>query len=348
MPLEQKIIKDRPLLAVDTCFDGTTSVDASKCDAVYRTFTDTRVAAGEPTASDVMKCQLKPLNRVDYGVSFTAEQWAKLQSAFPAGVCDYSKPGVDQVTPEPWQTFAGGPGGKPLGPAPGIGAGTLMLMQNTSRRRARWNSRSGFFARAVRPLLHAAAGGLWRADLQARGEGWRHGPWLGTSVRSGWRIQFFSGPEPREASAFLINLERTTEGLDLCLRLIDRMDVLIENFRPGAMDRLGLGYAAVHKRNPRLVYCSISGYGQDGPARDEAAMDLVVQSSSGLLSITGTEQGESVRCGYGVTGCDRRDVCGHRAYCLRCGRAREALELGQFVDVSMQDSMTSTMSSKTI
>ena len=79
-------------------------MDAAKCDAVYRTFTDTRVAAGEPTASDIMKCQLKPLNRADYGVSFTAEQWAKLQFTFPGGVCDYSRPGVDQVTPEPWQT----------------------------------------------------------------------------------------------------------------------------------------------------------------------------------------------------------------------------------------------------
>ncbi len=116
--LEQKILKTRPALAVDTCFDGTTPTDAAKCDAVYHTFTDTRVAAGEPTASDILKCQLKPLNRADYGVTFTAEQWTTLQKAFPSGVCDYSRPGVDQVTPEPWQTFAAGPGGKPLGPAP--------------------------------------------------------------------------------------------------------------------------------------------------------------------------------------------------------------------------------------
>ncbi len=122
----------------------------------------------------------------------------------------------------------------------------------------------------------------------------------------GWGPPFAGG----ESSFFLglnrgklgisINLKEP-EGLDLCLRLIDKMDVLLENFRPGAMERLGLGYSTVHARNPRLVYCSISGYGQAGPSRDEAAMDLVVQSSSGLLSITGTEEGESVRCGYGVT-----------------------------------------------
>ncbi len=133
------------------------------------------------------------------------------------------------------------------------------------------------------------------------------------------------------------------EGLDLCLRLVDKVDVLVENFRPGAMDRLGLGYEALHKRNPRLVYCSISGYGQDGPSRDEAAMDLVVQASSGLLSMTGTTEGESVRCGYGVT-----DVtAGLFAVMgiLLALRAREKTGRGQFVDVSMLDSMISTMSS---
>jgi crotonobetainyl-CoA:carnitine CoA-transferase CaiB-like acyl-CoA transferase len=121
------------------------------------------------------------------------------------------------------------------------------------------------------------------------------------------------------------------------------MDVIVENFRPGTMDRLGLGYAALEQRNPRLVYCSISGYGQQGPAREEAAMDLVVQASSGLLSITGTEAGESTRCGYGVT-----DVtAGLFAVIgiLLALRARETTGRGQFVDVAMLDSMISTMTS---
>ena len=164
----------------------------------------------------------------------------------------------------------------------------------------------------------------------------------------GWGPPFAGG----EASFFLglnrgkrgISIDlKQAEGLDLCLRLIDKMDVLIENFRPGSMDRLGLGYKAMHERNPHLVYCSISGYGQDGPSRDEAAMDLVVQSSSGLLSITGTEEGESVRCGYGVT-----DVtAGLFAVIgiLLALRVKERTGIGQFVDVSMLDSMISTMSS---
>src|SRR4051812_48875483 len=158
---------------------------------------------------------------------------------------------------------------------------------------------------------------------------------------SGGEAHFFLGLN-RGKRGISIDLKHP-EGIELCLKLIDRMDVLIENFRPGAMDRLGLGYAALHARNPRLVYCSISGYGQNGPSRDEAAMDLVVQSSSGLLSITGTEEGESVRCGYGVT-----DVtAGMFAVIgiLLALRAREKTGLGQYVDVSMLDSMISTMSS---
>jgi len=139
-----------------------------------------------------------------------------------------------------------------------------------------------------------------------------------------------------------IDLKRP-EGIALCLRLIENMDVLIENFRPGTMDRLGLSYQTASERNPRLVYCSISGYGQNGPSRDEAAMDLVVQASSGLLSITGTKEGESVRCGYGVT-----DVtAGLFAVIgiLMALRARQSTGRGQFVDVSMLDGMISTMSS---
>lgn len=146
----------------------------------------------------------------------------------------------------------------------------------------------------------------------------------------------------RGKSGISIDLKRP-EGLELCLRLVDRMDVLVENFRPGSMDRLGLGYERLHERNPRLVYCSISGYGQAGPSRDEAAMDLVVQSSSGLLSVTGTPDGESVRCGYGVTDVTAGlfSVIG----ILLALRARDRTGRGQYVDVSMLDCMISAMSS---
>src|SRR5262249_54450123 len=109
------------------------------------------------------------------------------------------------------------------------------------------------------------------------------------------------------------------------------------------MDRLGLGYDAVAARNPRLVYCSISGYGQQGPLRDAAAMDLIVEYSSGFLSITGTEAGETVRSGYAVA-----DVnAGMFAVIgiLMALRAREGTGRGQDGDVAMLDSMISAMSS---
>jgi formyl-CoA transferase/CoA:oxalate CoA-transferase len=174
--------------------------------------------------------------------------------------------------------------------------------------------------------------------LEARsgdmGRGW--GPPFAGGIAS-----FFLGLN-RGKRGISIDLKQP-EGIELCLKLAGRMDVLIENFRPGLMDRLGLGFDAVRRRNPRLIYCSISGYGQNGPSRDEAAMDLVVQSSSGLLSITGTEDGESVRCGYGVT-----DVtAGLFAVIgiLLALQARERTGQGQYVDVSMLDSMISTMTS---
>ena len=158
---------------------------------------------------------------------------------------------------------------------------------------------------------------------------------------AGGEAHFFLGLN-RGKRGICLDLKQP-EGLEICLRLIDRMDVLIENFRPGAMDRLGLGYPAMQSRNPRLIYCSISGYGQEGPARDEAAMDLVVQASSGLLSITGTAQGEPTRCGYGVTDA----TAGLYAVIgiLLALRARESTGRGQYVDVAMLDSMISTMSS---
>ena len=136
---------------------------------------------------------------------------------------------------------------------------------------------------------------------------------------------------------------KNPRGRDLCLELIARADVLIENFRPGTMDRLGLGYSAANARNPRLIYCSVSGFGQDGPARDEPAMDLILQAASGLISVTGTEAGDQVRCGHSVA-----DItAGMFALIgiLMALQSRERSGRGQFVDVSMFDAMLSTMAS---
>jgi crotonobetainyl-CoA:carnitine CoA-transferase CaiB-like acyl-CoA transferase len=132
-------------------------------------------------------------------------------------------------------------------------------------------------------------------------------------------------------------------GLELCLDLAAHADILIENMRPGTMTRIGLGYEAVRARNPKLIYCAISGYGQSGPARDDAAMDLIVQASSGLISTTGVEGGEKVRSGHSVA-----DITAGMFAIIGIQLALEARHRtgeGQFVDVSMMDGMISAMAS---
>ncbi len=158
---------------------------------------------------------------------------------------------------------------------------------------------------------------------------------------AGGQAAFFLGLN-RGKRGISIDLKRP-EGIELCLRLLDRMDVVIENFRPGTMDRLGLDYQTVRARNPRVVYCSISGYGQAGPSSDEAAMDLIVECSSGFMSITGTEDGEQVRSGYAVADINAGlfAVIG----VLMAVQHRDRTGIGQYVDVSMFDSMISAMSS---
>jgi hypothetical protein len=122
--LEEKVLKNRPAEAFDYCYIGndyTTKVtDWAKCDAdpVLKYFASPRQIAGGPLAEDVLKCQLKPLNRGDYATSFSDEQWARLSKVFASGVCDWSKPGVGMQRATPWRTFAKGPGGVPMAAAP--------------------------------------------------------------------------------------------------------------------------------------------------------------------------------------------------------------------------------------
>ena len=158
---------------------------------------------------------------------------------------------------------------------------------------------------------------------------------------SGDDASFFIGINAGKRS-LAIDLKKP-EGLALCLDMIEHADVLIENMRPGTFERLGLSYAQVQPRNPRLIYCSISGYGQDGPSRDDPAMDLIVQAASGLISITGVEGGERVRCGHSVA--DITAGMFAMIGILLALEARQRTGLGQFVDVSMLDSMISAMAS---
>ncbi len=134
---------------------------------------------------------------------------------------------------------------------------------------------------------------------------------------------------------------KSPEGLSVCRRLAAKADIAIENFRPGVMSRLGLDYAALSAANPRLIYVSISGFGQTGPRRLEPAMDLIVQSASGLMSITGTAQGETVRSGHSVA--DVTAGLFALVGALMALQARHRTGRGQFIDVSMMDTLMSSM-----
>ena len=109
----------KPAEANDACYMADGVQGDLTCNGTWQYYGSPRLAAGSPFTLDVVKCQLKPLVRGDYAVTFTDEQWAALLATFPTGVCDYAKPGVSQQPPKArWLTFAGGPGGQPLGNAP--------------------------------------------------------------------------------------------------------------------------------------------------------------------------------------------------------------------------------------
>ncbi|MBF8286716.1 MAG: CoA transferase, partial [Dehalococcoidia bacterium] len=115
------------------------------------------------------------------------------------------------------------------------------------------------------------------------------GPYIGDE--SGY---FFSINRGKKSICIDLKNER---GKDVFLRLTDRVDVVMENFTPGAMDALGLGYGVLGARNPRLVYAATSGFGQTGPDRDRPALDIIVQGMGGIMSITGEPGGPPVRPG---------------------------------------------------
>jgi len=127
-------------------------------------------------------------------------------------------------------------------------------------------------------------------------------------------------------------------GKALLKRLVREADVLVENFRPGVMARLGLGYETLREENPRLVYCAISGFGQDGPWRDRPAYDQIVQGVAGVMSITGDADGAPLRVGYPLA-----DTVGGLTAAMAVAAALNAPRRGAFIDVSMLDSVLATM-----
>jgi crotonobetainyl-CoA:carnitine CoA-transferase CaiB-like acyl-CoA transferase len=161
-----------------------------------------------------------------------------------------------------------------------------------------------------------------------------------------WGPPFIGG-----ISTYFLSVNRNKKSLGLNLKaeagrkilwqLIERADVLIENFRPGVLAKLGFGYEAVAKVNPRTVYCSISGFGQTGPYRDRPGYDVIAQGESGMMDLTGFPDGPPAKLGASLADV----VAGLYAFngiCLAL-LARHKTGKGQLVDVSLLDGMVSTL-----
>jgi len=170
-------------------------------------------------------------------------------------------------------------------------------------------------------------------------------PGKGDDTR-GWGPPFLNGE-----SAYFLSVNRNKEsvtidfkhpeGRALLNRLVDRCDVLVENFRPGTLAKLGLDYASLSTRHPQLVYCSVSGFGQTGPRRQESGYDAVIQAEGGLMSITGAAEGPPFRLGVAIA-----DIVSgmFAAYGISLALlSRERSGRGQEVDIAMLDAVSALL-----
>ncbi len=134
---------------------------------------------------------------------------------------------------------------------------------------------------------------------------------------------------------------KTAEGREVLLRLLDSADVVVDNFRPGVMDAIGFGYDALARRNPRLIACSISGFGSSGPLRDYPGFDQIAQGMSGLMSVTGTAESGPTRVGIAI--CDLLGGIFAAQGILLALEARHRSGRGQRVETSLIESMVSIL-----
>ena len=167
---------------------------------------------------------------------------------------------------------------------------------------------------------------------------------MGDYIR--WSPPYYEGADDTAKSALYLSLNRgkrsirinlkEERGREVLLRLARDYDVLLESFRPGVLDRLGVGYERLREENPGLVYCAISGYGQDGPFRDRSGHDMNYLGLIGLLGITGERDGPPVQAGGQIA-----DIGGGAMMAafgiMAALRERERSGEGQLVDVSMAD-----------
>ena len=155
----------------------------------------------------------------------------------------------------------------------------------------------------------------------------------------GGETDYFLGLH-RNKKGIVLDL-KNPEGKETFLRMVEHCDVVLENFRPGTLEKLGIDYETASKRNPGIIYCSISGFGQDGPYRDRPALDLIVQAESGMISATGEAVGSGVRAGVSIA--DLTAGMNAAFGIMVALRAKDATGVGQSIDISMMEGQLSLL-----
>jgi crotonobetainyl-CoA:carnitine CoA-transferase CaiB-like acyl-CoA transferase len=190
--------------------------------------------------------------------------------------------------------------------------------------------------------MHLAALGAEVIKVERPGAG---DPTRISSPFAGPRGVGFEGRRPEDIS--LIHLKRnrgkksitlnlkSRRGVDIFRRLVAKGDVVVENFAPGTMESFGLDYEVLKEINPRIIFCSISGYGQSGPYRERPAFDLTIQATSGMMAVTGFPDGPPLRCGPWVG--DQVPALYGLVGILAALASRERSGEGERIDISMQD-----------
>lgn len=159
------------------------------------------------------------------------------------------------------------------------------------------------------------------------------------------------GPHDRDRSGYFLSLNRNKYGITLNLKhpkavqilkeLVKISDVVLENYAPGVMKRLGIDYPVLKEVNPRIVMCSISGFGQWGPNAERIAFDIIAQAMGGLMSVTGLPDSPPIRCG---TSLGDLNAATHAAFAIMAALwYRERTGKGQYIDISMQEAMVSIL-----
>jgi crotonobetainyl-CoA:carnitine CoA-transferase CaiB-like acyl-CoA transferase len=168
------------------------------------------------------------------------------------------------------------------------------------------------------------------------------GDYLRIMGRMGKRENAFFLSLNRNKKSITLNL-KTKEGKEIFYKLIEMYDIVLEGFRPGVMDRLGIGFKELRKRNPRVIFCSLSGYGQDGPYRERSGHDINYIGLAGILELTGARKGAPI-----IPGVQMADIGGggmmSAIAILAAIIHREKTGEGQLLDISMLDGIISWLS----